>query len=252
MSPAPVRVTHLLLAIVTLASAGCVVMPPDGPYRPGHERATVVYTAPPAPLLESRGWPPAPGYVWIDGYWNWGGARYVWTPGRWVEPRPNHVWVPRAWRRDGERWHSHGGHWQPSREDRRAPSAPIWQRREPQFQPQLFQPRPAELGRRPELRSEPRLEPHHHLPREAGVPPPTVSRFALPQPPVPAVTRPAPESRRTGNFHLRPHEPRSLPAAVSQESPPRPEAAAPQRRGSDDSRRSGRKRPEAGEPHDRR
>ena len=38
---------------------------------------------------------PGPGYVWVDGYHDWRGDRYVWVPGRWTRPpRANAVWVP--------------------------------------------------------------------------------------------------------------------------------------------------------------
>lgn len=254
MSPALLRFTCLPLAAATLTLAGCVVAPLDEPYYPAYDRgtvhSTVIYTAPPAPLVEYRGWPPAPGHVWLDGYWNWGGASYLWMPGRWVEPRPSQVWVPRVWQRDGERWRPQGGHWEPRREERRPPPPPVWQRRESQPQ-QPFQPRPPEPSRRLESRPEPQPESHHHPFRDGG-PPPALSRPALPQPPGPGTAQQlAPEPRKAENFHLRPREPRTLSPAVSQEPHPRPTEANPQRRGLDDGGRRGRKWPEDGEPRDR-
>ena len=82
----------------------------------GGAGASVAQSAPPVVLLEHPGRPPATGYLWIAGYWNWGGARYDWVPGRWVAPRPGHVWVSHAWLRDGEGWRQEGGRWEDRRE----------------------------------------------------------------------------------------------------------------------------------------
>ncbi len=43
-------------------------------------------TARPPVRYEARPPIPAPGYVWVGGYWNWAGARYVWIPGVWQRP----------------------------------------------------------------------------------------------------------------------------------------------------------------------
>ena len=250
MSPTPFRLACLPLAAVALTLAGCVVAPLEEPYYPAYDRgtahSTVIYTAPPAPPVEYQGWPPASGYVWIDGYWNWGGARYAWIPGRWVEPRPSQVWVPRVWQRDGERWRPQGGHWEQRREERReerrpAPPAPVWQRSEPQPQPlppQSFQPRP---------------EPPPYLQTSSdGWSAPMVSRSVPPQFPAPGLAQLAPERRKAERHWGRPREPRPQPAAVSQEFPPGSAEATLPRRGPDDGRRSPRKRPEDGEPRDKR
>ncbi len=219
------RIAILFAAVAALA--GCAVVPAhDYGYEPAP--AVTVYAAPPAPLVEYRGLPPAYGYVWLDGYWNWGGVRYVWIPGRWVNPPPGQVWVPRVWQRDGDRWHSYGGHWQPHREDRFLPPQPAWPRRE--FQPQPFQ-RPPELRRWPEPQPEP-----YRLPRD-GMPPPPFLRPAPPQPPVSGTVQPAPEFQRRPEIpQLRPGETRPQPPALRQEPPPMPGEAAPQRRGSDEGR----------------
>jgi hypothetical protein len=65
----------------------------------------IVRVGPPAPVrIGPVGVAPAPGYVWVNGYHEWVGARYVWHEGAWVlPPRPRAVWVEHRWvrRHDG-------------------------------------------------------------------------------------------------------------------------------------------------------
>lgn len=68
--------------------------------------------APPPRRVEVIGRAPAPGYVWVAGYWNWTSAEYVWVPGRWaVPPRGYHEWVADRWERHGDKWRRVRGHW---------------------------------------------------------------------------------------------------------------------------------------------
>lgn len=96
----------LLLAIPVLASAllaGC------GPH---YGYAGYVSYGPPPPRVEVRGFAPAPGYAWVDGFWGYRGSRYAWTPGYWARPpRPGCRWVPGYWEnsRRGHRWVA--GYW---------------------------------------------------------------------------------------------------------------------------------------------
>ena len=62
---------------------------------------------PPGVVVGPVGVAPAPGYVWVPGYWDWVGGRWVWVDGRWIlPPRARAVWVdPRI----EFRWHK--GHW---------------------------------------------------------------------------------------------------------------------------------------------
>lgn len=72
---------------------------------------------PPPPLrYERRPVMPGPGYVWIDGYWNWDRGRYVWVPGRWERPPyAGAYWSHGHWDRYNDGWHYYQGHW--DRED---------------------------------------------------------------------------------------------------------------------------------------
>ncbi len=98
-----------------LALAGCVVAPlppPGGPVVVGQAGPVVVATqAPPAPIYEPVVAAPAPGYIWIGGFWSWEGGRHVWTRGRWEAPRSGYRWVPRQWEHGPGGWHQRGGHW---------------------------------------------------------------------------------------------------------------------------------------------
>lgn len=105
-----------LLGASLLALAGCVVAPvPSG--APGsypNHRAEMRQSAPPPDLLEHRGPPPAVGYFWIAGHWDWSGRRYEWQPGHWLAPQPGHVWQPHVWRQEGNGWRQDGGRWEES------------------------------------------------------------------------------------------------------------------------------------------
>jgi hypothetical protein len=72
----------------------------------------IVRIAPPAPIVERRPPPPDRGYVWIDGYHRWDGARYVWVGGRWDRPpHPGQRWVAHRWVHRGDHWEMVEGHW---------------------------------------------------------------------------------------------------------------------------------------------
>ena len=86
--------------------SGCVVAPAPAPFV-----GEVVATPPPVPQAEVIGVAPAPGYIWIGGFWNWVGGRHVWVPGRWEAPRPGYYWEPHAWVHVGNGWHLREGHW---------------------------------------------------------------------------------------------------------------------------------------------
>ncbi|MBS0569582.1 MAG: YXWGXW repeat-containing protein [Proteobacteria bacterium] len=65
--------------------------------------------APPAPIVERVG--VRPGYVWIPGYYRWGGVRYAWVGGYWVHARPGYRWYPSRWETCGRHWCYRGGRW---------------------------------------------------------------------------------------------------------------------------------------------
>ena len=69
--------------------------------------------APPPPRVAGpMGYAPGPGYVWIDGFWDLRGSRWVWVNGRWGRPpRRGAVWVPERWERHGEGYRHNRGYW---------------------------------------------------------------------------------------------------------------------------------------------
>lgn len=94
-----------LVLIAPMILTGCVAAGPPG--------TVYVSAAPPAPLVEVSGVAPGVDFVWIDGYHQWDGTRYIWVGGRWERrPQVRAVWVPGHWkhyRRGGWRWTQ--GHW---------------------------------------------------------------------------------------------------------------------------------------------
>lgn len=104
ISRASVSVT---LVAACIALSACVITPtPRGLYF-----GPLVAVAPPPARVEYYGAPPAPGYIWSGGYWNWAGNRHRWVGGHWEAPRAGYQWVPRRWvhRRNG--WQMQGGRW---------------------------------------------------------------------------------------------------------------------------------------------
>jgi hypothetical protein len=86
-----------------VALAACAPLPPMG--------AVFVRVGPPPYQEEVVAVAPGPGYVWVRGYWEWGGAAYYWVPGRWVAP------PYRGARGQAGRWRHHrqGWYWVPGR-----------------------------------------------------------------------------------------------------------------------------------------
>lgn len=77
----------------------------------GHVVDGVVLVAPPPSPTEAPGEPPAPGEVWVSGYWNWVSDRHVWIAGHWAAGRPGYHWVADHWVRQGDGWRLQRGRW---------------------------------------------------------------------------------------------------------------------------------------------
>jgi YXWGXW repeat-containing protein len=99
---------HRLVAAAGLAAAiaGCAA---GVAYEDSYGYATV---APPAYVqVDVQGVAPYPDAIWIDGYWNWSGNRWLWRRGYWGHARAGYSWVPHRWYRDGRGWRMSAGHW---------------------------------------------------------------------------------------------------------------------------------------------
>jgi hypothetical protein len=73
---------------------------------------TVIYADIEPPALRVETVPEGrPGYVWVNGYWGWGGHEYAWHKGHWVRERHGYHWVPSRWEREGNRWRYYDGRW---------------------------------------------------------------------------------------------------------------------------------------------
>jgi len=71
-----------------------------------------VRIGPPAPVVEVRPAPPAPGLIWVPGYHRWDGRTYVWAPGVWRQPPHAHAkWVTGHWAHDRHGYYFVEGHW---------------------------------------------------------------------------------------------------------------------------------------------
>ncbi len=120
-------------AVVTLVASFAVpsVFPPPPPLPPlPSVRALIVPVPPPPPRRAVVVRQPAPGYVWLDGYWDYRGSAWGWVAGHWGRPpavsvrwiRPQYVKVDHGWRYVPAHWshqrvisvneggHGHGKH----------------------------------------------------------------------------------------------------------------------------------------------
>jgi hypothetical protein len=72
-----------------------------------------IRTAPPPP--REVYYRPRPGYVYVQGSWQWYGNDYRWRPGRYVRERPGYVYVQGKWLQRGDQWVWYDGRWEPRR-----------------------------------------------------------------------------------------------------------------------------------------
>jgi hypothetical protein len=97
------------LVFVTLlagAASACVVR---GSAHVAPVAVVEVEEAPPPPRQERV--VIRPGFVWVDGRWDYRRGRYVWVDGRYERERRGHRWVNGHWERRGRRHVWIDGHW---------------------------------------------------------------------------------------------------------------------------------------------
>src|SRR5436190_345880 len=77
--------------------------------------AVSVGIAPPAIPVYQQPFCPAPGYIWVPGYWAWADFGYYWVPGVWVAPpRVGLLWTPGYWGYSGGSYIFNEGYWGPT------------------------------------------------------------------------------------------------------------------------------------------
>lgn len=83
------------LALALLIAALPIALSPS---RPAAAVFVSVSAAPPPLPIYIQPPIPAPGYVWVPGYWAWGPGGYYWVPGTWVlPPAIGLLWTPGWW-----------------------------------------------------------------------------------------------------------------------------------------------------------
>ncbi len=76
-----------------------------------------VHFAPPPLLVYQQPMIPAPGYLWVPGYWAWDEdvGDYYWIPGQWVMPPfAGALWTPGYWAWDNGYYYFNDGYWGPA------------------------------------------------------------------------------------------------------------------------------------------
>ncbi|MGH8427009.1 MAG: YXWGXW repeat-containing protein [Gammaproteobacteria bacterium] len=72
---------------------------------------SVGFAPPPLPYYQQPILP-APGYIWVPGYWAYGPYGYYWVPGAWVlPPAVGLLWTPGYWGWGGGYYRWHAGYW---------------------------------------------------------------------------------------------------------------------------------------------
>ena len=87
-------------------------------FRPAHAQLVLgvsVNKAPPPLPAYDQPPIPAPGYLWVPGYWAWSeGVGYYWVPGTWIlPPEAGLLWTPGYWESEEGVYVFHLGYWGP-------------------------------------------------------------------------------------------------------------------------------------------
>jgi hypothetical protein len=104
--------------IRTLALAFYLVVCSLFAFSPAHAQVAIGFSVdvapPPLPVYDQPPIP-APGYLWVPGYWAWGDdSGYYWVPGTWVlPPEPELLWTPGYWGWSDGVYVFHDGYWGP-------------------------------------------------------------------------------------------------------------------------------------------
>ena len=96
------RKTLLGLGFVAALAGGCMVHGSGGAYVSGPSVAVVeVESEPPPPRVVH--YDTRPGFIYIDGRWDWRGGQWVWADGYYERERVGYIYAPGRWERRGRR-----------------------------------------------------------------------------------------------------------------------------------------------------
>lgn len=77
-----------------------------------HVEIHFAHSHPPHPRHEYRAAMPGPGYVWVNGFWDWQATNWIWIPGRWERPAvEGSTWVEPHYYRESTGYRYEPGHW---------------------------------------------------------------------------------------------------------------------------------------------
>lgn len=96
-----------IIAAVVLASCAY----PSPVHSPVDNPTALSEVTPPLPLPEMTDDTPWPGAIWLAGYWDWDGVRYIWNPGRWASASEGWRWSPGHWESTDRGWRFVGARW---------------------------------------------------------------------------------------------------------------------------------------------
>jgi WXXGXW repeat (2 copies) len=104
--------TKIGLSAFVLAALLFLGLPPTS--SSGYVAVSVGFAPPSIPVF-AQPLCPAPGYLWVPGYWAYGDFGYYWVPGAWVlPPQVGLLWTPGYWGYSGSTYAFHTGYWGPS------------------------------------------------------------------------------------------------------------------------------------------
>ncbi|MDB4966076.1 MAG: hypothetical protein JWN44_1765 [Myxococcales bacterium] len=105
--------TRTIVLSLSLFTVGCAAVSADTSKTSSPSQSLVVEVpnAPPAAKMETKTACPAPGQIWVAGYWDYIDGHHVWRDGRWVQGKVGYEYVRARYDFDGKTWQFHVPHW---------------------------------------------------------------------------------------------------------------------------------------------
>ncbi len=107
------NITRTIALSLSLFSFGCAAVSATTSQTStaSHQLVIDVPSAPPDPKPEVKTPCPAPGHIWVAGYWDYIDGHHVWRDGRWIEGKRDYEYVRARYEFDGKTWLFHVPHW---------------------------------------------------------------------------------------------------------------------------------------------